>query len=155
MAAYKNNHGTVFVNHCETLKAMTNQIKKRILSGAIALAIPVMVLAAMDVLDNIGNSIRSGDAATLSTYLDANVDLTILDKEAMYSKGQAQVVLKDFFTKNPPSGFQLVHKGSSAEGSQYGIGNYNSGASSYRVYYFVKPKGGAVLIQELRFENQK
>jgi hypothetical protein len=120
----------------------------------IALLLPA-VLFASDILDHIGNAIRSGNAAAIAQYFDANVDLTILEKESIYSKQQAQMVIQDFFAKNPVSSFTIIHRGSSAQGSTYGIGTLIAGGQTFRVYYFVKQKNEGYLIQEMRFERQK
>ncbi|MFN9496550.1 MAG: DUF4783 domain-containing protein, partial [Bacteroidota bacterium] len=90
------------------------------------IAMPVL-LAASDILDNIGNAIRSGNASAISQYFDATIDLTILEKESIYSRQQAQMVLQDFFNKNPVSSFSIIHRGSSAQGSSYGIGKLTAG----------------------------
>lgn len=118
------------------------------------LLIPAMLYAG-DILDNIGAAIRSGNAAAIAQYFDNNVDLTILDKESIYSRQQAQMVIQDFFMKYPVSSFTIIHRGSSAQGSTYGIGTLVAGGQVFRVYYFVKQKNNAFLIQEMRFERQK
>lgn len=108
-----------------------------------------------DVLDDIAAGIRSGNAASLAQYFDNNVDITILDKESVYSKAQAQMVVKDFFQKYSVTSFTLIHRGTSAEGSLYGIGNLVTSSGVFRTYYFVKAKNGNHLLQELRFEKLK
>jgi hypothetical protein len=67
---------------------------------------------------------------------------------------QAEMVLRDFFAKNTVQSFEVIHKGSSGEGSSYGIGTLKTSIQSFRVYYFVKQKGGNSFIQEMRFEKQ-
>ena len=115
--------------------------------------IPAVLLAA-DVLDDIALSLKSGNARELSKHFDSNIEITILDTEDVYSKAQAEVVVKDFFTKNKPTAFELIHQGSSKEGSKYGIGNMTTAKGVFRTYVFVKQKGSAYYIQELRFEEE-
>lgn len=106
-----------------------------------------------DVLDNVADAIRSGNASNVAVYFDTNIDLTILDQEGNYSHAQAEIVLKDFFQKNPVRSFKLVHRGNSGSDAQFGIGTMQS-QSSLRVYYLLKPHGGKMLIQTLSFEQQ-
>ncbi len=130
---------------------------KKTISIALTLTILVSSLklvSSADVLDTIASAIKSGNAATLSQYFDASVDITILDKESVYSKAQAQMVVRDFFLKYPVRSFSLIHRGTSSEGSQYGIGTMTSTGGSFRVYFLVRNKTGASLIKELRFEKQ-
>lgn len=106
-----------------------------------------------EIYDKVTLAIKAGNAKELSVMFDNNIEITILDKEQTYSKAQAEQVVKDFFAKNAPKSFELVHKGSSNEGSKYGIGTLITSAKTYRVYFLVKQKPSAV-IQELRFENE-
>ena len=116
---------------------------------------PFAAFAQSDILDNIASAVRSGNSKEVSRYFDSNVEITILDKESVYSKVQAEMVLRDFFAKNPVQSFELMHRGSSGQGSSYGIGTLKTSNQSYRTYYYVKQKGNALNIQEIRFEKQR
>jgi len=78
--------------------------------------------------------------------------LTTPDKSNSYSKSQAELVLRDFFSTNPVKSFEVVHKGENA-GSQYCIGTLVTKSGSFRTTIFMKQKGDRLLLQELRFEN--
>ena len=113
------------------------------------------VAANMDILTDIGNAIRSGDAHSVARYFSSTVDLTILQQEEVYSKAQAEQVLRDFFSKNTPRSFNLIHKGVSKEGAKYAIGTLvTAQGTQYRTYFFVKQGNSGEFIQELRFEKQ-
>lgn len=112
------------------------------------------MLFAQDVLDEITLALQTGNASQLARDFDNSVEITIVNSDDVYSKSQAEMILKKFFNSNPPKSFQFVHQGNSAEGSHYGIGNYaSSGGANYRTYVYVKQKGDKYLIQEIRFEN--
>lgn len=104
-------------------------------------------------LENIATAIQSGNAKELAKFFDNNVDITVYNKEEMYSKIQAEMVVKDFFVKNPPTSFKIIHKGASNQGSEYAIGTLNTNVGSFRTYIYVKQKAGAYTIQEIRFEK--
>ncbi|MBK8362157.1 MAG: DUF4783 domain-containing protein [Bacteroidetes bacterium] len=109
----------------------------------------------LDVFDEIAFAIRSGDAKQLSTYFGPTLDLTIINREDVYSKAQAEQVIKDFFSKNAPKSFTIIHKGSSPEGTQYAIGNLvSSSGKSYRTSFYFKSSGGKNVLMELRFESE-
>src|SRR5215510_11424465 len=109
---------------------------------------------AIDIYDEVALAVRSGDSRQLATYFGSSVDLTILSQEDVYSKAQAELIVKDFFTRNPPKSFTLLHKGSSKEGTVYGIGNLlATNGKVYRTSFFLKLSSGKYLIQELRFET--
>ena len=112
-------------------------------------------LFAIDIYDDIANSIRSGDAHQLATFFGSSIDLTIMDQENVYSKAQAEFVLKDFFSKNHPKSFNIIHKGSSPEGTQYAIGNLiSANGKTFRTSFYLKNNGGKYILQELRIENE-
>jgi hypothetical protein len=128
---------------------------KKPLKIFLSLLLVVAVARAADVFDDIGSAIRSGDARLIARYFNSNVDLTIFNQEEVYSKAQAEMVLKDFFSKNSPKNFTIIHKGVSKEGARYAIGTLTtSQGQNIRTYFFVKDIGGSSYIQELRFERE-
>lgn len=120
-----------------------------------AFAISLSAYAILDIYENISNAIRTGNASEISRYFNTNVDLTIANQEEVYSKAQAEQVLKDFFSKNTPRSFTLIHQGLSKEGAKYAIGNLTTQqGNNYRTYFFIKQVGRSEYIQELRFEKE-
>ena len=118
---------------------------------------PLSLFSAPSVIDpyeDIANAIRSGDAKSVSRYFSNSVDLTLIGQEDVYSKAQAEQILKDFFTKNTPRSFSIIHRGESKDGAKYAIGNLSTSNGNYRVYYYFKVAGGSVNIQELRFMKE-
>ena len=109
----------------------------------------------LDVYDEIANAIRSGDSKQIASFFNSSIDLTIMNREDVYSKAQAELIVKDFLVKNVPKSFSILHKGSSKEGTLYAIGNLTTmNGKTFRTSFFVKISGGKHLIQELRFESQ-
>ena len=104
--------------------------------------------------DNIVSSIRSGNASVLAANFQGNVEVTIKDAVNSYSKSQAEMVLKNFFATHQPKSFTVVHQGTSPEGSKYFIGTLNTSTGNYRTYVYAKTTGGALEIQQIRFEEQ-
>ncbi len=102
----------------------------------------------------ITKAIGDGDAATLGNYFDASVELTILDKQDVLDKSQATEALKNFFSKNKPRSYNMVHQGTSkGNASHYTIGDMQTVSGNYRVYLYYKSAGDKVLIQEMRIEK--
>ncbi len=104
--------------------------------------------------DNIANSIRTGNASAIAANFQANVEITIKESGNSYSKSQAEMVLKDFFSKNQPKSFTVVHQGTSPEGSKYFIGTLVTTGGTFRMYVYAKASGNTFSIQEIRFEEQ-
>jgi hypothetical protein len=99
------------------------------------------------------SAIRAGNAKELSTWFNANIELNILDKEGVYSKLQAEQILKEFFYKNVPSRFVKNHEGGKDE-SKYGIGTLNTSTGQYRISFFMMKTGnGVYLIHKFIIED--
>lgn len=106
-------------------------------------------------LSAITQAISQGDATTLGAYFDASVEISILEKDDIYSKADAIGVVKQFFSQYQPSSWSTVHKGAARNNdSQYCIGNLNANGKTFRVYIYMKEKNGRQLIQELRFDRE-
>jgi hypothetical protein len=103
-------------------------------------------------VDEVESAIKNGNASQLSKYFDNTIEITLTDKSNTYSKSQAELVLKDFFSNNVVKGFEIVHKGNNA-GAQFIIGTLETKNGEYRTTIYMKQKGDKQLLQELRFEK--
>lgn len=104
--------------------------------------------------DEVVTALKGGNVTLLSKYFDNMVEIAMPNNTNSYSKTQAEIILKDFFSKNQVKDFKLIHQGSSGEGSTFGIGNLVTGNGVYRTTFFFRQKGNTILLQELRFENK-
>ena len=102
-------------------------------------------------VDDVVTAMRNGDASQLSKYFDSRVDISLPGKSDNYSKSQAEMILKDFFSSNEVKNFQVKHKGEQ-NGSQFCIGLLQTRTGNYRTKFFMKQKGSEQLVQELGFE---
>lgn len=104
--------------------------------------------------DNIAAAIRNGNATALASGFSGNVEIALKDTEASYSKPQAEMVLKNFFSNHQPKSFTVVHQGTSPEGARYFIGTLVTTNGTFRTYVHAKVQGSMLVIQEIRFEDQ-
>lgn len=104
-------------------------------------------------IDEIISALKAGNATEIAKYFDNTVEITLPEKSNSYSKSQAEVVLRDFFSNNPVKSFEILHKGENA-GSQYCIGTLVTKNASFRTMVYMKQKGSRQTLQEIRFENQ-
>lgn len=110
---------------------------------------------ALDISSDVAEAVKTGNASSVAKYFASNVDFKILDKEDVYSKAQAELILKDFFAKHPIKSFSIIHKGSSKNGDLFSIGVYEStSGKKFRSYFLFKKEGTSLAIQQFRFENQ-
>ncbi|HPG10384.1 MAG TPA: DUF4783 domain-containing protein [Chitinophagaceae bacterium] len=102
-------------------------------------------------IDAVISALRSGNSSQLSGYFDDNVELTLPDKSDSYSKAQAQLIVKDFFSNNGIKGFELKHKGDSP-GGHFCIGTLQTNAGNFRTNVFMKSRNGKEVVKEIRFQ---
>ena len=104
-------------------------------------------------IDEVVNAIKSGNVSTVAKFFDNSVEISMPDKSNSYSKNQAEIILRDFFSNNGVKDFAIIHKGENA-GSQYCIGTLVTKNGSFRTTVFMKQKNDKQLLQEIRFENK-
>lgn len=107
-----------------------------------------------EVIDQVKEAVKAGSAKELAKYFSQTIDVTIEDKVENYSKAQAEFVLRDFFKAHPPNEFSIIHQGSSKGGQPFAIGQYKSGANTYRVWMKIKIVSKEQLIQEISFVKE-
>ncbi len=106
-------------------------------------------------IESINQALGTGNADALNQFFAENVEISIQDKEQVYTKAKATDVMRGFFASNKPKSFNQMHKGNSRENSdQYCIGNLASATGNFRVYLYLKTTGTGVAIQELRFDKE-
>lgn len=116
---------------------------------------PVTANVPADVVETISSAMKTGNVTVLASYFGANVELTVLEEEDVYSKAQAEVIVRNFFKGHAPKDFQILHQGASKEDSKYLIGSLVTSTGNYRCYFLLKNQGGKFSIQQLRIEQEK
>jgi hypothetical protein len=104
-------------------------------------------------IDEVITAMKVGNSADIAKFFDNTVDLNMPDKSNSYSKSQAELVLKDFFSANTVKNFEVIHKGENS-GSQYCIGTLVTKSGSYRTTIFMKQKGDKQVLQGITFESK-
>jgi hypothetical protein len=97
-------------------------------------------------------AMRTGNAPQLAKYFDDRVDITLPDKSNNYSKSQAEMILKDFFSTSGVKNFQVKHKGE-VNGSQFCTGTLETKIGNYRTKLYMKQKGDKQVLQEIAFQS--
>ena len=109
-------------------------------------------IASAAVPDAIILAFKAGNSKELGKYLNASLELTILENGDVYSKTQAEILLKDFFQKHTPTNFIILHEGGK-EGSRYAIGTLSTNKGDFRVTFLLKSQDGNSVIHQLRIEK--
>lgn len=112
---------------------------------------PAADLVADQSIDSIVSAIGSGSSSDLSSHFDSSISLNINGQQGDYSKSQAEVVLRDFFRKNPSRGFHLLFRSENNPAMSSYIGEYQSDAGPYKVIIKVTTQHSESKVYSLEF----
>lgn len=119
------------------------------------LTVPVLSQNAQEskIPEGIVLSFRAGNAGELAKFFHNNVELIILEQEDVYSRSQAEQIIRKFFSEHTPESFRIIFEGGK-ENSRYAIGSLRTGDMMYRVYVLLKNQEGDPFIHQLRIEEE-
>ena len=112
---------------------------------------PLVESGSASQIDPIISAIQGGSSSELARHFNPTISLNINGQQGEYSKNQAEIVLKDFFKKNPPIDFSLVFKNENQSSVSTYIGEYASGQGSYKVFIKVSQVESSFRIYGLDF----
>ena len=96
---------------------------------------------------------QRGDANSLASFFNDKVELILPAKSGVFSKEQAQFVMRDFFNDHKPTSFQVNHEGV-RDNSAYVIGRYVCAKDQFRFYFLTKNVDNKTVIIQIRVDKQ-
>lgn len=108
-----------------------------------------------DVKDQVVQAMRTGNSKDLAAHFVPNIDLTVKDAADVYSKAQAEQIVRKFFNDNPPIDLVIEHSGVSKVGDKYYIGILRTRTGYFRVTFFLKKGEPTFQVKQLRIESSK
>ncbi len=130
---------------------------KKILIFAISIIIGITAFSQHNTgnkhLDKINKALGIGNVETIAVYFGSSVDVSILDKEGVFSSAQTKNILKNFFIDHKPEKFVILHS-SGKEGSKYYIGTLTTQNGEFRIFYVTKFNKDIPQITQFRIEKK-
>jgi len=108
-----------------------------------------------EIVDSLSALFKSANSKEISKNFSPSVELTINEEEDVYSKAQAEQILREFFTKNPPSSSAVVHLINTNPNYRFGVLALGTKNGKFRVAVTLKKTANAFFITELRIEPDK
>ena len=97
------------------------------------------VLHNVTIKSEIKEAFQKGNAKQLSSYFNDMVEFYFEETEGTVSRSQAESILIDFFSKNPPKLFEIIQEGTTNENVEFVIATYTTVYGCvYRVNYLIK-----------------
>jgi len=106
-----------------------------------------------DVIDDIAACVRGGNTKELSKYFSSTVSMTLLNDEGIYSRVQAEIILRDFFSKNAPTSVKIAHRLDSNPNFRYVVLNLETAKDTFRVSYKLTNNDNTFQVTEFRVEQ--
>ncbi len=107
------------------------------------------------VKDKVVEAMKTGNSRDLAAHFIPNIDLTVKDNADVYSKAQAEQILRKFFNDHPPVDMVIEHSGVSKFGDKYFIGILRTKSGYFRVTFFLKKMETNMQVKQLRIETSK
>jgi hypothetical protein len=108
-----------------------------------------------DIVDTLSALFKSANSKEISKNFSSSVELTIIEEEDVYPKTQAEQIIREFFTKNPPVSSAVVHLINTNPNYRFGIIALNTKNGKFRVAITLKKTANTFFITELRIEPDK
>lgn len=108
-----------------------------------------------DIVDAISTLFKSANSKEISKNFSPSVELTINEEEDVYTKAQAEQILRDFFTKNTAVNSTVVHLINTNPNYRFGILSLSTKSGKFRVAITLKKTANTFFITELRIEPDK
>ncbi len=115
---------------------------KRIIIFFNIFLISFSIKAQEQVMASARDALKSGDAPKLVAQLNEPIELNLIDQKNNFDRAQAEIILKDFFDKNPVQSFEFDHQTTSRGGLRFAIGTYKTQRGQYRVHLLIKETDG-------------
>ena len=110
---------------------------------------PALDIESQNSIDTVISAIDNGSSSELSKFFDSSISLNVNGLQGDYSKNQAEVVLKDFFKKNPSMGFSLVFRSENNPSMSSYIGDYQTAQGPFKVFIKVSQQASDFKIYSL------
>lgn len=111
--------------------------------------------ARADIVDDLAGYLKASNTREISKHFASTVELIILSEEDVYSKVQAEIILKDFLNKHKPVDARVVHRLDSNPSYRFTVIELDTDKGAFRISISLKDTGGRFLITEMRIEFDK
>ena len=111
-------------------------------------------IAQQPVVRAIGQALETGNADALGSHFAESVDVSIADKEHIYSRAQAIEVMRRFFKEKKPVGFKVKHVArKEGHNAAFQIGILRTAQGDFRITYLLKPSESGPQIRRLKINR--
>jgi len=108
-----------------------------------------------DSFDTIAGYLKASDSRNIAGYFAPLIEMNILMDENEYSKAQAELIIRDFLSKNKPVSVKVIHRLSSNPSFRFAVLSLQSEKNKFRVSISMAKDGELFFIKLIRIEYDK
>jgi hypothetical protein len=108
-----------------------------------------------DIVQDLATFFKSGNSKEIAAHFSPTVELNILNEEEVYSKPQAEQIVRDFFTKHNPTGATVIHKIDTNPNYRFCILSLATRNGKFRISITLKKTNAEFFITEMSIEPDK
>lgn len=105
-----------------------------------------------DVIDDISTCLRNANTKELSKYFSSTVSMSLINDEGVYSKVQAEIILREFFNRNQPTDVSIIQRLDSNPSFRFIVIQMTTSRRNYRISYKLVSDANSLKITELRID---
>lgn len=106
-----------------------------------------------DVVLEIANHFKNSNSKEISNYFSSTVNLSLVNKENVYSSAQTEIILNNFLKSNPPNSVKVIHRLDSHSNYQHAVILLSTSKGDFRVAYSLKGAPNELKLIEIRIEE--
>lgn len=108
-----------------------------------------------DVVDTLSGHFKTSNSREISEHFSSLIEMNILSEENEYSKAQAELILRDFFSRNRPTSVKIIHRLNSSSNFKFAVLSYQTEKEKFRISISLMSDGEKFLIKLIRIEYDK
>jgi hypothetical protein len=108
-----------------------------------------------DAFDTIAGYFKASDSRNISGYFAPLIEMNILMDENEYSKAQAELILREFLSKNKPVSVKVIHRLNSSANYRFAVLSLQSEKNKFRVSISMAKDGELFFVKVIRIEYDK
>jgi len=108
-----------------------------------------------DSFDDIAGYFKTSESRIIARYFAPLIEMDILQDESEYSKAQAELIIKDFLSKNKPVSVKVIHRLNSNPNLRFAVLSLHSEKNKFRLSISMAKDGELFFIRVIRIEYDK
>jgi len=106
-----------------------------------------------DLSSDISKAIEKGNSDELSVFFNNNIELGLLDKNNIYSRQQAKLIIDNFFSENKPEKFEIIYQSKDSDAIQVFGKLTTTAKKTFSVYIYINKINDESVITRFKIEK--